>query len=264
MANLPTNYLDDILAESMNGKRKFRITHSNGLFEDVTIEDVSEYDQIGSNFGAGDINKTNQAVNEKFDSGDVVDPMIATEKGFAADAKFTRDAIDGINSNMVTGYSNPTEIALVSDSSAYTDEHGYYVLADSITGVELLADTQTYTTITVEGNFYRMAGADTVSPFKGKSSMDIILHNNTSSSTESISVTLEKDYSFVVCYQSQTSPTNYKSMYTIIPTREEVLEDGMDYNNNIHAGMTIYKDCKKGDVITSKSGQYFRSIILGI
>lgn len=89
MANLPTNYLDDILAESMNGKRKFRITYPNGLFEEVTIEDVSEYEQIGSNFGAGDINKTNQAVNEKFDSEDVVDPMLTTESGFAADAKIT-------------------------------------------------------------------------------------------------------------------------------------------------------------------------------
>lgn len=100
MADLPTNYLDDILAQSMNGKRKYRITRADGTFEEVTLEDVSEYEQVGSNFGAGDINKTNQAVNEKFDSGDVVDPMLTTEPGFAADAYQTKLQFDEQNKNL--------------------------------------------------------------------------------------------------------------------------------------------------------------------
>lgn len=101
MADLPTNYLDDILAQSMNGKRKYRITRADGTFEEVILEDVSEYEQVGSNFGAGDINKTNQAVNEKFDSGDVVDPMLTTEPGFAADAKLTGDALSELNKKII-------------------------------------------------------------------------------------------------------------------------------------------------------------------
>lgn len=100
MADLQTNYLDDILAQSMNGKRKYRITRADGTFEEVTLEDVSEYEQVGSNFGAGDINKTNQAVNEKFDSGDVVDPMLTTEPGFAADAYQTKLQFDAQNKNL--------------------------------------------------------------------------------------------------------------------------------------------------------------------
>lgn len=100
MADLPTNYLDDILAQSMNGKRKFRITRPDGTFEEVIIEDVSEYSQTGSTFGAGDINRTNQAVNEKFDSGDVVDPMLTTEEGFAADAYKTKLQFDEQNKNL--------------------------------------------------------------------------------------------------------------------------------------------------------------------
>ena len=100
MADLPTNYLDDILAQSMNGKRKYRITRADGTFEEVTLEDVSEYEQVGSNFGAGDINKTNQAVNEKFDSGDVVDPMLTTEPGFAADAYQTKLQFDAQNKKL--------------------------------------------------------------------------------------------------------------------------------------------------------------------
>ena len=100
MADLPTNYFDDILSESMNGKKKFRLTYRNGTTEEVTIEDISEYDQYGSKFGAGDINKTNQAVNEKLDSGDVVDPMLTTEPGFAADAYHTKMQFDELNSNL--------------------------------------------------------------------------------------------------------------------------------------------------------------------
>ena len=100
MADLPTNYFDDILSESMNGKKKFRLTYRNGTTEEVTIEDISEYDQYGSKFGAGDINKTNQAVNEKFDSDDVVDPKLATEEGFAADAYQTKLQFDEQNKNL--------------------------------------------------------------------------------------------------------------------------------------------------------------------
>lgn len=99
MADLPTNYLDDILSDSMGGKRRFKITHLNGASEEVTIEDISKYDQVGSTFGAGDINKINQAVNEKFDSGDVVDPMLTTEPGFAADAYQTKLQFDAQNKN---------------------------------------------------------------------------------------------------------------------------------------------------------------------
>ena len=100
MADLSTNYMDDILAESMNGKRKYRITRADGSFEEVTLEDISEYEQIGSVFGAGDINRTNQAVNEKFDSDDVVDPMETTEHGFAADALAVKNQFNEQNKNM--------------------------------------------------------------------------------------------------------------------------------------------------------------------
>lgn len=102
MAVLPTNYLDDILAASMGGKRRFRITHEDGSTEEVTLEDVSEYEQVGSPFGSGDVNKTNQAVNEKLDSADVVDPALATVLGFAADAKLTGDALSELNKNKIT------------------------------------------------------------------------------------------------------------------------------------------------------------------
>lgn len=70
---LPTNFVDDILAPSMGGKRKFTITdNGDGTYE---IEDVTEYTQTGSDFGAGQINATNKAVNESCDKANVIDDL---------------------------------------------------------------------------------------------------------------------------------------------------------------------------------------------
>ena len=66
MSDLRTDYTNDILAEEMNGKRRFKIVKSDGTSETVSIEDVTKYDQTGSLFGAGDFNKTNQKVNEAY------------------------------------------------------------------------------------------------------------------------------------------------------------------------------------------------------
>lgn len=70
---LPTNFVDDILASSMGGKRKFTITdNGDGTY---SLEDVTEYTQTGSDFGAGQINATNQAVNESCDKANVIETM---------------------------------------------------------------------------------------------------------------------------------------------------------------------------------------------
>ena len=110
MADLPTNFLDDILSASMGGKRRYKITRLDGSSEEVTIEDISKYDQVGSTFGAGDINKTNQAVNEKFDSEDVVNPMLTTEPGFAADAYQTKLQFEEQNKNLNVRYNPETDM----------------------------------------------------------------------------------------------------------------------------------------------------------
>ena len=122
MAVLPTNYLDDILAASMGGKRRFRITHEDGSTEEVTLEDVSEYEQVGSPFGSGDVNKTNQTVNEKLDSADVVDPALATVLGFAADAKLTGDALGELTKN----FENSNKLTSISAKSDYSNNLIYF------------------------------------------------------------------------------------------------------------------------------------------
>ena len=70
---LPTNFKDDILASSMDGKRKYRIIdNGDGTY---SFEDVTDYTQTGSDFGAGQINATNQAVNESCDKANVIDDL---------------------------------------------------------------------------------------------------------------------------------------------------------------------------------------------
>ena len=59
---LPTDFKDDVLAESMAGKRRYRIIQNvDGTF---SLEDVTQYDQIGSTFGAKQLNDMNEAFND--------------------------------------------------------------------------------------------------------------------------------------------------------------------------------------------------------
>lgn len=72
-STIPVNYLDDILSASMNGKRKWKLTdNGDGT---VTLEDVSEYDQVGSVFGAGALNTLGQAVNDSVDKSKVLNTL---------------------------------------------------------------------------------------------------------------------------------------------------------------------------------------------
>lgn len=62
-------------------------------------------------------------------------------------------------------YTDPTVVYLAADSTPYTDADGNYILADSTTGAEMLADTEMYTTGTISGDFRTVGGADSVCPF---------------------------------------------------------------------------------------------------
>lgn len=62
MANLKTNYVDDVLDTTKNKLRKYQqIQNDDGT---VSFVDVTEYKQVGTSFGAKDINDTNAAIND--------------------------------------------------------------------------------------------------------------------------------------------------------------------------------------------------------
>ena len=61
MANLKTNYKDDVLDTQVNTKRRYNmIENADGT---VSLEETTAYTQVGDTFGAMDINSTNEAVN---------------------------------------------------------------------------------------------------------------------------------------------------------------------------------------------------------
>ena len=61
MADLKTNYKDDVLDTSKNTKRKYKmIQNADGT---VSFEDVTVYKQEGDSFGGADINATNEFCN---------------------------------------------------------------------------------------------------------------------------------------------------------------------------------------------------------
>lgn len=97
-ANLPVNFKDDILKENMNGKRRFNIIqNSDGT---VSFEDVTDYTQVGSTFGAAQINATNEAVNNAADASKIIDSLETikanTQSGYIAGAL----AVKALNSNL--------------------------------------------------------------------------------------------------------------------------------------------------------------------
>lgn len=62
MADLKTNYVDDVLDTTKNQLRKYQqIQNDDGT---VSFVDVTEYTQLGTSFGAKDINDTNAAIND--------------------------------------------------------------------------------------------------------------------------------------------------------------------------------------------------------
>lgn len=62
MADLKTNYVDDVLDTTKNQLRKYQQTQNDD--GTVSFVDVTEYTQVGTSFGAKDINDTNAAIND--------------------------------------------------------------------------------------------------------------------------------------------------------------------------------------------------------
>lgn len=96
---LPVNFKDDILASSMGGKRRYNlIQNDDGTY---SLEDATDYTQTGSDFGAGQINATNKAVNESCDKASVIETMddiVANQaSGMIAGAKAVAELNGNIN-----------------------------------------------------------------------------------------------------------------------------------------------------------------------
>ena len=94
--NLPVDFKDDILSSS-NTKRKYQQTYNND--GSVSLEDVTQYTQKGSEFGASQVNQTNGAVNNIYDERILTleEAALVTEPGFFVDAQVITELNGNLN-----------------------------------------------------------------------------------------------------------------------------------------------------------------------
>ena len=96
---LATDFKDDIMQDTMNGKRRYKMV--NNTDGTVSFEDVTDYEQVGNAYGAGQINATNEAVNQSVDLNKLVKELSTisaiTKEGYVPDAL----AVKELNSSLV-------------------------------------------------------------------------------------------------------------------------------------------------------------------
>lgn len=92
---LSTDFKDDILDPS-NYKRKYKqVVNNDGTF---SFQDETTYQQVGSNYGAKEVNEERAAINNVYENKLVAldDVALVTEEGFFVDAL----AVKELNSNL--------------------------------------------------------------------------------------------------------------------------------------------------------------------
>ena len=123
---LPTNFMDDILNESMNGKRRWTITQNNdGTY---TLEDATTYDQLGNTFGQAQVNAMNKAINESVDQARVIDDYATlaavNQDGFVPGAKPVAQLISDLKA--VKDHSVWKQIGTLSGTAQKTFDFSQY------------------------------------------------------------------------------------------------------------------------------------------
>lgn len=144
MADLKINYVDDVLDATKNQLRKYQqIQNDDGT---VSFVDVTEYTQVGTSFGAKDINDTNAAINDVNGKLDTVTEAIVHDN-ITGIFTYTRighmcigcgtltttndiDAYSAIVSNLPQTYTgNPYPGAFVAEDNTYND---FYINGSAI------------------------------------------------------------------------------------------------------------------------------------
>ena len=98
---LSTDFKDDIL-DSSNYKRKYKqVVNNDGTF---SFQDETTYQQVGSNYGAKEVNEEREAINNIYENKLVSldDVALVTEEGFFVDAL----AVKELNSNLAKANNN--------------------------------------------------------------------------------------------------------------------------------------------------------------
>ena len=167
---LPVNFKDDILASSMGGKRRYNlIQNDDGTY---SLEDVTDYTQTGSDFGAGQINATNQAVNESCDKANVIETMDDIVSNQASGMIAGAKAVAELNGNL-KAYETDNNGAwtVVKHPNRWTELH--------ITAMIPRASTETYSLALNFPDGIRLRNAQTfITPARNGWNVANYYHNN--------------------------------------------------------------------------------------
>lgn len=128
---LATDFKDDILAESMDGKRRYRlVANGDGTY---CLEDASVYEQTGSIYGAKQVNEANEAINSSADSSKIIDDVDAvlanTVGGYMAGAM----AVRGLDGKLKTVAKTGSYNDLADKPTIPSGEAANYAVADNDT-----------------------------------------------------------------------------------------------------------------------------------
>lgn len=142
---LPVNFQDDIIDTSVTDKRRYNfIENSDGT---KSLEDVTTYFQIGTDYGAKEINAQNQAINELIDSNSNV--VKAVEQDFVLqkrtlsfigttcnieDSRITKDSLADVYFTSETIYA-----AEKADISVETVDGAVIISASRVPEMDLVA-----------------------------------------------------------------------------------------------------------------------------
>lgn len=130
-ATLPTNFKDDILASSMGSKRRYNvINNSDGT---ISLEDVTTYTQVGSTFGAAQINATNKAANAAADASKIIDDydtlMANTASGYMAGALAVKELNSNLGGKLLWTNSSPSSTFANQTISLDLSEYNYIIIS---------------------------------------------------------------------------------------------------------------------------------------
>lgn len=132
MNPLKTDYKNDELKPSMNGKRHYAIKDSDGvttLYNDVILEDVSEYDVHGDEFGKDDINAMNDMANKNYEDNKVIltkvinlDEQLENAEMYAEEARLAKN-----NAIMYSSYAEEAaeQARIAADKASEFTPEGY-------------------------------------------------------------------------------------------------------------------------------------------